>query len=177
LEHPAVSVIRGEAQAFCLWLTEKESNAGRLPKGAVYRLPTEVEWHFALGQENKEEFLWGKELLPPEKVGNFADESFQKKFPPKGPGGKWIEGYDDGFATTAPVGSFPANKYGIYDMIGNVWEWCEDSFDGDSGMLLGSSWNDGDTSMLRPDWRSIAKPGLDRYNMYGFRCVLVMPAP
>ena len=41
----------------------------------------------------------------------------------------WIKGYDDGYATTSPAGSFPANGYGLYDMSGNVWQWCEDWFD------------------------------------------------
>jgi formylglycine-generating enzyme required for sulfatase activity len=97
--------------------------------------------------KNSVDFPWGKDYPPTKKVGNYADETFHGKFPKdasdKNKDQPWIEGYADGYATTSPVGSFPANAYGLYDMGGNVWQWCEDWFDAShkDRVLRGASWN------------------------------------
>jgi sulfatase modifying factor 1 len=104
--HPVVQVSWNDAQAYCKW-------AGK-------RLPTEAEWEFAArgGLEGKN-FVWGDE--PPTDSKIFAN-TWQGKFPNENL-------QQDGYARTAPVKSFPANRYGLYDMAGNVWEWCSDWYD------------------------------------------------
>lgn len=116
--HPVVGVDKDDAKAFCAWLTQSERAAGRLAPEQEYRLPTDGEWSAAAGPTY---FPWGdrKQWPPPSGAGNYADESAMR-------GGYSADkigfGFDDGFAATAPVGSFKANSYGIYDLGGNVWE-------------------------------------------------------
>jgi hypothetical protein len=190
---PVLGVSWEEAQAFCAWLTEKEIAQGKLPKGVKYRLPSDEEWSWAVGLppepgatpaekrgKNMVDFPWGKEFPPTTKVGNYADEEFHGKFP-KQPGDKtkdhpWIAGYDDGYAASSPVGSYPANEYGLYDMGGNVWQWCEDWFDATrkSRVLRGASWGNALPYFLRSSFRAPSGPG-SHDACYGFRCVLAVP--
>jgi len=192
-DDPVVGVSWEDAQAFCQWLTAKESAEGKLPKGTSYRLPTDEEWSRAVGLatsffpqlflkpgaksgKNSEGFPWGKEYPPTGRVGNYADEAFHAKFPHK-PKGNWIEGYDDGYATTSPVGRFPANAYGLYDMGGNVWQWCEDLLDSahKARVLRGASWLDNDRGLLQSSYRLSYGPH-SRNSTSGFRCVVGVPA-
>jgi hypothetical protein len=182
LNHPVVGVSWEDAQGFCQWLTEKETAEGKLPKGVKYRLPTDEEWSWAVGlppelggtpaeksEKNSVDFPWGKDFPPKGKVGNYADEAFHGKFPKEG----WIEGYTDGYATTSPVGSFPANLYGLYDMGGNVWQSCEDWVDASrkDRVVRGASWVDKAPSHLLSSYRNHNSPGY-RPNNSGFRCVV-----
>ncbi|GEP40721.1 hypothetical protein BGE01nite_00120 [Brevifollis gellanilyticus] len=195
-DHPVVRMTWEDAQAFCAWLTEKETAEGKLTKGAKYRLPTDAEWSTAVGMppeqgatpqerhfKNEVDFPWGKDWPPKGKAGNYADESFHKKFPkpdvrdPEKTTNAWIAGYDDGYATTSPVGAFPANTQGLYDMGGNVWQWCEDWFDDSHKhrVLRGGSWNHDARGNLLSSNRAYAPPASRNLN-YGFRCVLAQPA-
>ena len=183
-DHPVVNVSHDDAKAFCAWLTAKERQEGRLPAGASYRLPTDLEWSAAVGlpKENGATpeardmklagvYPWGNQFPPPQGAGNFADITSSAAF-----GANWtfIQGYRDGFATTSPVGSFAANSHGLFDLSGNVWEWCEDFFDGKNGarVLRGGSWVDLDAGILLSSFRVIGTPG-SRFGDFGFRCVLV----
>jgi formylglycine-generating enzyme required for sulfatase activity len=102
-DHPVVHVAYRDAEAFARW-------AGK-------ELPTEAEWEFAArGGLDGTDYAWGDELTP---KGLHMANTWQGNFP--------IENTcADGFARTSPVGAFPVNGYGLYDMIGNVWEWTTD---------------------------------------------------
>ena len=113
-DHPVVNVCWFDAIAYANWMTERT--------GVKHRLPTEAEWEFAArGGLDGKKYIWGAELKPDEKcIANF----WQGRFPNQNT-------TEDGYRMTAPVGQFAANGYGLYDMAGNVWEWCMDWYRAD----------------------------------------------
>jgi formylglycine-generating enzyme required for sulfatase activity len=103
--HPVVQVCHEDALAYAAW-------AGK-------SLPTEAEWEFAAqGPMGDTEFAWGDELAP---GGRHLANTWQGPFP-------FENHLEDGFVGTSPVGSFPPNRHGLVDMIGNVWEWTADDW-------------------------------------------------
>jgi formylglycine-generating enzyme required for sulfatase activity len=116
-DHPVVCVSRQDARAFCRWLSESEN--------CEYRLPTEVEWEYSCRAGSQTLFSSGESLSSLRGFANAGDQSLKQRFPLAGGTAAWR----DGFAFTAPVGSFKANRFGLFDMHGNVGEWCEDWFD------------------------------------------------
>ena len=161
-----------DATAFCQWLTRKEHDAGRLPAGWSYRLPSDHEWSCAIDiaerekakatsvPEEKNEKLpgvypWGGKMPPPARFGNYAG-SETKKF-----GFPAIESYTDSDAFTAAVDSpnYDADSNGLRHLSGNVWEWCDDWFDSKRTfrVLRGGSWRNNDPRHCLASYR-IASP-------------------
>ncbi|HBJ84843.1 MAG TPA: hypothetical protein DDZ88_13420 [Verrucomicrobiales bacterium] len=183
-EHPVTKVSWEDTQKFCAWLSKKE--------GKTYRLPTDQEWSYAVGigrDENRKkdttpdtvfksqtDFPWGGEWPPPKDSGNYSDQSRKQKAPNSI--AVYLDGYDDGFPTTAPVMSFKPNKLGLYDMDGNVREQCEDWFDNakEDHVLRGGCWYDGVRANLLSSGRFHRNPDF-RSHHYGFRVVMVESAP
>lgn len=104
-DHPVVHMTFEDAEAYALWCGKE--------------LPTEAEWEFAArGGGEGTEYAWGSELAP---EGRHMANTWQGEFP-------FHNRQEDGYEWTSPVDAFPANGYGLYDMIANVWEWTADWF-------------------------------------------------
>lgn len=190
--NPVSNISWADAVQYCNWLSQRE---GRTPAYKAefgewvpvypltdgYRLPTEAEWALAIrygGQKQPSKFAWGSKWPPPEKAGNYADRTAIELVP------SILPAYDDGYASTAPVGSFKANALGIHDGGGNVAEWVNDFYTvptpgmtapvvdptgpdrGTSHVIRGSSWRHAGISELRLSYRGFSsKPRQD----VGFR--------
>ncbi len=168
-EHPVVGVSWQEAKEFCQWLTERERRRGVIPRSAFYRLPTDQEWTSFLGiieeadgspreldEQHDGVHLWGGQWPPKKGVGNYGPDLGVDSFP-----------------ETAPVGSFEPTPVGLYDVGGNVWEWCEDWYDENQvfRVLRGASWR---TETYRNHLATERHAHLPdaQVDCYGFRCVL-----
>ncbi len=171
---PVVSVTWEDAKAYCAWLTKRDRRAGKIALHHAYRLPKDWEWSVAVGLNEKNTgspqakdelvsnvYPWGPSWPPPRDTGNYGDSLRLDDYP-----------------VTSPVGCFKANDFGLFDMSGNVWQWCEDFYDGRSGarVLRGGSWGVGNPRLLRSAYRFSGEPG-GRDNDMGFRVVLATVAP
>lgn len=150
LDHPAVHLSWNDAAAYCEW-------AGK-------RLPTEAEWEYAArGGLIQKRYPWGDELTP---NGEHRCNIWQGQFPR-------INTEEDGYAGTAPARSFEPNGYGLYNMSGNVWEWCSDWFKNkrDTKSLRGGSYlsHDSYCNRYRVAARTSNTPDSSTGHM-GFRC-------
>jgi len=177
---PAVRVTWEQAARFCNWLSAKASlppayvKKGNTliavePLNTGYRLPTEAEWEYCArftGKHAFSKYPWGNKFPPVQLSGNYSDQSAKNLLPTV------LEGYNDGYVTTAPPAKFKSNILGLYDMGGNVAEWCHDfysiySYDpektyvdptgpknGKHHVIRGSSWKHGSINTLRLAYRS-----------------------
>ena len=190
-KQPVVNISWEDAVAYLNWLSSRDnlqpfyiaqgnSYIAASPQASGYRLPTEAEWSFAarqVGSLTGQKFPWSGTFPPRQASGNYGDISAAGILP------RIIQGYSDGYPTTSPVASFPANKGGFYDMGGNVAEWCHDYYSAytsslsnrpdplgpDSGthrVIRGSSWRDASITELRLSYRGYHREPRDTV---GFR--------
>ena len=163
---PVVCVSWNDAVAFCEWLSGKA--------GAEVRLPTEAEWEYACRAGTTSAYFWGDD---PDSGGACCNGAGRDE-------GAVAAGttfaWQDGHRHTAPVGSFESNAWGLYDMHGNVWEWCADWYRDDAAapetgpiegalrVVRGGSWMYG-PRQLRSAKRHASAPS-NRTTGIGFRC-------
>ncbi len=181
-EQPVVYVSWYDAKAYTDWLSRKRGAGKRY----TFRLPTEAEWEFACRAGTETVRYWG-ENEETCRHANVADFFYQLKR---------VNYHEcsDGFIASSPVGSFPANPAGLHDMLGNVWEWCEDRYGKDTyrknrkadkpknplyqirengvdyRVIRGGSWLS-EPNSIRCAKRSPSPPK-SRYNVLGFRVVM-----
>ncbi len=167
---PVIHICWQDAQEYIAWLSQKS--------GKQYRLPTEAEWEYAA----QGTFFQEENNAAVCRYANIADHAAQRKWH------EWpVFNCDDGYVMTAPVGSFAPNRYGLYDMLGNVREWCVDWYAEDSSMknprknpqgakkggfwvVRGGGWSDGPGD-IRGARREKYDPSYADINL-GFRLVL-----
>jgi formylglycine-generating enzyme len=147
-DHPVLNVSWNDCAAFCQWLSRKE--------GETYRLPTEAEWEYACRAGTTTRYYSGDDPETLAKVGNIADATARKQFP----NWKFTIKANDGYVFTAPIEKFKPNAFGLYDMNGNVSQWCADWYgedyyatsraadpagpdSGKARVLRGGSWSSG----------------------------------
>jgi len=188
---PVVNISWDQAARYCNWLSKKEKlslvyteEQGKITsvntQSNGYRLPTEAEWAWAARStvNGEKKYGWGNSFPPRGKNGNFADVSATKIV------GRVIPSYNDGHAASAPVGSFPPNEKGLYDLEGNVAEWVNDYYGiefslgmkahknptgpekGEFRMIRGASWRHSNITELRLSFRDY---GNDPRDDVGFR--------
>jgi formylglycine-generating enzyme required for sulfatase activity len=144
MNHPVVHIAYEDAIAYCNW--------------AGNRLPTEAEFEFASrGGLDRKRYVWGDEFMP---GGKHRANTFQGHFPDTNTG-------EDGYKTTAPVGSFPANGYGLFDMAGNVWEWTSDWYRADYYQTVAASGNIAMNPKGPADGFDPAEPGVRKRVLRG----------
>ena len=174
---PVVCVSWDDAQAYVSWLSAKT--------GHVYRLPTEAEWEYAARAGTTTARYFSDNPAEICRHTNVADLDYRAHFPDVSVGGaEGVLACHDGYAFTSPVGSFPPNQYGLYDMLGDVMDWTEDCWNanysgaptdgtawltGDCGrhVVRGGSW-DADLSVSRSAMRR-GVPTFYRTTTFGFR--------
>ena len=175
--HPVIHVSWNDATEYSKWLSKKT--------GLNYRLPTEAEWEYAAGNGSKHtKYSWGNGNPSGKQGGNVSDETGATKFNWTKSAENIFVGYNDAYAATAPVGSFNPNELGLFDMSGNVWEWCQDWYaidyynnspgsnpvgpaSGSYRVCRGGSCG-GSPARLRVAYRNFRTPN-DRSNGIGFR--------
>ena len=176
-DHPVVQVTWNDAKAFCDWLSKKS--------GKTVGLPTEAQWEYAGRAGTKTAYPWGDDPRDGKGWANCADQSHRRKVPNAPTAGAFFS-WDDGFVFTSPVASFKPNAFGLYDMVGNAWQWCEDRFgeydkgavtdptgpaSGGLRVLRGGSWG-WDPRFCRTGGRSWSNPAI-RFGRCGFRVAVL----
>lgn len=203
-QHPAVNISWQQAALYCNWLSAREGLepfyqtesgyvSGQNPQANGYRLPTEVEWAWLA--RNKEQsvliYPWGNETEfdKTQPIGNFADENAKELI------AFTLEGYDDDYVGTAPVGRYPPNHRGLYDLEGNASEWLNDWYSargnleisqgsqlinplgpeiGEFHVIRGASWAKGYLPQLRLAYRDF---GAKAKHDVGFRIARYVVPP
>ena len=203
-DHPATAVSWADAHAFCAWLSQKEGKQYRMPTDHEFSCaigigdkedptekPSSAKRHFP------NIFPWGTQWPPPPGAGNYygtevkspsspEEQALMLKFGLIGEKShmeeklKQIGNYHDGFVFTSPVGSFPPNKFGLYDMGGNAWQWCEDQYSGSAPgreplyVLRGGCFCATEPLLMQSSYRSHHNTG---HWSFGFRVVVLDGQP
>lgn len=186
-DHPVCGVSWDDAKAFCVWLTAEEKKAGKIRQEEAYDLPTDELWSKVVGLASEQPgtpktkdvsmlgsrqsnatgyYPWGNQWPPPRGAGNYCGT--ESRLPAA------LEDYSDAHPRTAPVGSYASNPFGVYDLGGNVAEWCNDWYDEThkQRVIRGGSWGSNKPPTLLAADR-IQVPPSSRLDKFGFRCVLV----
>ena len=175
-DQPMPFVNYADALEFCAILTAKEHASGNLPETLTYTLPTEAQWEYACRAGTTTVFSSGDTL-------DSDDANFYGKIP------YGVEGEGEYRDKTTPVKTFAPNPWGLYDVHGNLYEWCLDWYsesapggtdpevieEGDSRIIRGGTWNRKATS-CRSAYRYSSTPERRAYNV-GFRVALVSKSP
>lgn len=190
-KQPVVNIVWNQAAAYLNWLSRQDDlqpfyikrgdqYVAASPPTNGYRLPTEAEWAYSArlaGKQDRSRYPWSGGFPPRTVVANFADESARTILP------RVLPEYNDSFPVTSPVGSFPPNQAGLYDMGGNASEWCHDFYSAYTGRLAdsrdplgppngvhkvirGSNWKDASITEMRLSYRAYHK---EARNNVGFR--------
>ena len=182
-KQPATGISWQEVALYCNWLSRQDrlepfytvefgKVVGFNPGTLGYRMPTEAEWAWAARSVEDEDeplrFAWGDRLPPPERHGNYADQAASHIV------ARIVLGFNDNYNVSAPVGTFPANAKGVYDLGGNVAEWVNDYYEipsggetlnplgppeGDYHVIRGASWQKGTVTDLRLSFRDYGAEG------------------
>ena len=177
--HPVTCVSWNDAQAYAIWMSGKT--------GKQYRLPTEAEWEYAARGNTSSSRYWGDNPNEACQYANVTDMKAKAQIPGSL---AWLaHDCSDNVAYTASVGRYKANAFGLKDMLGNVWEWTEDSYNdsyngaladasawqgnGKKHVLRGGSWNS-DPQNVRAAVRNSNKSAL-RFSIFGFRMARKLP--
>jgi formylglycine-generating enzyme required for sulfatase activity len=176
-DHPVVHISWNDAKAFCDWLSKRS--------GKTVRLPTEAEWEYACRAGTTTAYPWGDKPDDGKGWANGADQSLRKAMHKSELPAERFFRWDDGVVFTSPAGRFKPNALGLYDMVGNAWQWCGDWYgayekgaatnptgpkSGKGRVLRGGGWNGSATYC-----RSADRYGLNptsRGGNNGFRVVL-----
>lgn len=172
---PVVCVDWDDARAYAAWLSART--------GATYRLLSEDEWEYAARGGTTAARWWGDDAASICRRVNGGDRAFAAIMPDDKSANTLCS---DGFANTSPVGHFAPNPFGLYDMLGNAWEWAADCFKPNASAVLpegackarsirGGSWHNG-VSSLRAAAR-LSLPPTMRASSLGFRVMRVLPWP
>jgi formylglycine-generating enzyme required for sulfatase activity len=167
-DHPVVNVNWEDAAAFCEWLTARERKTGALADKDRYRLPTDREWSQAAKTAAEDG------STPEDRMKSGRTWPWGNYWPPlAGDGNYGVLLKLDEFPKTSPVGHFKANDSGLFDMGGNVWEWCEDWYNEArvTRALRGASFNDDQPAYLLTSYRFSGTMNLSSDDI-GFRVVL-----
>ncbi len=187
-DHPITPLSKPMAERFCDWLTSKERSLGVISNDEEYRLPTDEEWsrayptlkesggtpeerHLSTGPNSHALYVWGRGLtgLKVETLANFAGQEAATLI-----GQTPALRHRDEYPFTAPVTAFPPNSLGLYNLSGNVSEWCSSRWQANDDEFIsrGGAWCDHDLSLLRVDHRRHLRP-VATLDGSGFRVVLV----
>ena len=178
VRHPVEKVSWNDATNYCAKLTQRDQLAGRIPSGYSYRLPTEAEWEYTCRGGATNAFHFGNAIRQ-------GMANFDARYEYDSVLGTDYKLSDKVISRTVEVGSYAPNAFGLYDMHGNVWEWCSDWYgdhtnaatidptgptSGDGRMICGGTWYSSGR-----DCRASARYGISpdvRFYFFGFRVVL-----